>query len=218
MSPLLKIAEFFDVVARRVGMAGGWLILPLIVVIMFDVVTRKISFLRIGMSELSWYWLIEPIKLQDLEWHLHGVMLLLSFGFGYLVNAHVRVDIFREKLSAKGQANVELWGLLIFAVPYLATVLYYAFIFVYASYTQGEGSESLTGIPMRYIVKSFTVIGFVLAIFAVIATILRLVGYLWGGQQLHREARDQLKIFAIDDDHEGHQGHSLTEESSPPIG
>ena len=75
MSSLLKMANKIDVLPRRIGMAGGWLILPLIVIIMFDVVTRKIDFLRIGMSELSWYWLIEPIKLQDMEWHLHGVCL-----------------------------------------------------------------------------------------------------------------------------------------------
>ena len=214
MGSLLKIADFFDVIPRRIGMAGGWLILPLIVIIMFDVVTRKIEFLRIGMSELSWYWLIEPIKLQDMEWHLHGVLLLLSFGYGYLVNAHVRVDIFREKLSARGQAKVELWGLIIFAAPYLATVLYYAFIFVYASYSQNEGSESLTGIPMRYIVKSFTIFGFILVIMSVLSTAIRLMAYLWAGPEAHRQARDQLEIFAIDDEHEGHQGHSLTEETS----
>lgn len=214
MSSLLNLANKIDVLPRRIGMAGGWLILPLIVIIMFDVVTRKIDFLRIGMSELSWYWLIEPIKLQDMEWHLHGVLLLLSFGFGYLVNAHVRVDIFREKLTARSQAKVELWGLLIFAVPYLLTVLYYAWIFVHASYVQGEGSESLTGIPVRWIVKSFTIYGFALALLAVLTTIMRLCAYLWGGPEVHRQARDDLQIFAIDDDHEGHQGHSLTEETS----
>lgn len=214
MSSLLKMANLLDVLPRRIGKAGGWLILPLIAIIMFDVITRKVAFLRIGMSELSWYWLIEPIKLQDLEWHLHGVILLLSFGFGYLVNAHVRVDIFREKLTARSQAKVEIWGLLIFAIPYLFTVFYYACIFVYASYSQGEGSESLTGIPMRYIVKSFTIFGFGLVIMAVFATMIRLCAYLWGGPEVHREARDQLEIFAIDLDHEGHQGHSLTEETS----
>ncbi|RVU33818.1 TRAP transporter small permease subunit [Hwanghaeella grinnelliae] len=214
MSIILKMANYIDVLPRRIGMAGGWLILPLIAIIMFDVVTRKIDFLRIGMSELSWYWLIEPIKLQDLEWHLHGVLLLLSFGFGYLVNAHVRVDIFREKLTARSQAKVELFGLLVFAVPYLLTVLYYAWIFVHASYTQGEGSESLTGIPVRWIVKSFTIYGFTLAFLAVLTTMIRLCAYLWGGPEMHRQARDDLQIFAIDDDHEGHQGHSLPEETS----
>lgn len=214
MSSLLKMADRLDVLPLRIGKAGGWLILPLIAIIMFDVIARKIDFLRIGMSELSWYWLIEPIKLQDMQWHLHGALLLMSFGFGYLTNAHVRVDIFREKLTARSQAKVELFGLLIYAVPYLAVVLYYACIFVYASYSQGEGSESLTGIPMRYIVKSFMIFGFILVFLSVLTTMMRLCVYLWGGPEAHRQARDDLQIFAIDDDHEGHQGHSLTEETS----
>ena len=90
----------------------------------------------------------------------------------------------------------------------------YAWIFVHASYVQGEGSESLTGIPVRWIVKSFTIYGFALALLAVLTTIMRLCAYLWGGPEVHRQARDDLQIFAIDDDHEGHQGHSLTEETS----
>ncbi len=130
MGPLLRIADTFDRMAQFVGKAAGWVILPLIAVIMFDVVTRKIDFLRIGMSELSWYWLIEPIKLQDLEWHLHGIILLMTFGYGYLLNSHVRVDIFREMLPRRGQAKIEFWGLVVMAMPYLALVLYFAVIFV----------------------------------------------------------------------------------------
>ena len=139
MGSLLKLADILDRVPRFLGKAGGWIILPLIAIIMFDVITRKIDFLRIGMSELSWYWLIEPIKLQDMEWHLHGVILLMAFGYAYLMNGHVRVDIFREKLNRRGQAWVEFWGLAIMALPYLILVLYFAFIFVSISIRQGEG-------------------------------------------------------------------------------
>ena len=200
MKTLLKAADFLDWGPRNLGKLAGWLILPLIGIIMFDVITRKVDFLRIGMSELSWYWLIEPIKLQDMEWHLHGVLLLMTFGFGYLLNAHVRVDIFREQLSRRGQAWIELGGLLLLAVPYLALVLYFAFIFVKISWLQGEGSESLTGIPMRYIVKSFTVVGFLLVLSAVLATALRLTVFLFGTPQDKADAESDLHIFAHEDE------------------
>ena len=210
MGALLKFADKLDILTIRIGKAGGWLILPIVALIMFDVITRKVAFLRIGMSELSWYWLIEPIKIQDMQWHLHGVLLLLSFGFAYLHNAHVRVDIFREKLSAVGQARVEFWGLLIMALPYVLVLVYNSFIFVELSYSQNEGSESLTGIPMRYIVKSFTIFGFLLALFSVLSTLIRLTAYLYGGKEAHDAATGKLQIFAIDDEHEGHQGHKST--------
>ena len=195
MDRLLNIAEYLDRIPRFAGKCAGFVVLPLIAVIMFDVITRKIDFLRIGMSQLSFYWLIEPIKLQDMEWHLHAVILMLSFGFAYLLNAHVRVDIFREMLSRRGQAWVEFWGIVLLAVPYLILVTYFSFIFVYISYNQGEGSESLTGITHRYIIKSVMVIGFLLTCSAFTATFIRLCGLLFGNHDQQEKAAADLHIF-----------------------
>ena len=200
MEALLKLANVLDRVPRFLGKLAGWIILPLIAIIMFDVITRKIDYFRIGLSELTWYWLIEPIKLQDMEWHLHGVLLLMSFGFAYLMNAHVRVDIFREKLSRRGQAWVEFMGLLVMAMPYLLLVTYFAIIFVKISIDQNEGSESLTGITHRYIVKSFTVVGFGLALSAVVATFIRLGVFLFGPLGLRLQAEKDLHIFAHEEE------------------
>jgi TRAP-type mannitol/chloroaromatic compound transport system permease small subunit len=209
MESLLKLADVFDRIARFMGKLAGFVVLPLIAIIMFDVITRKIDFLRIGMSQLSWYWLIEPIKLQDMQWHLHAVILLLSFGYAYLMNAHVRVDIFREGLSQRGQAWVEFWGLLIMAIPYLLLITYFAFVFVSISTSQGEGSESLTGIPMRYIIKSFTIVGFLLMLIAVLATFIRICAVLFGSPENREMALGQLNIFTD-------EVEALLEEGPPP--
>jgi TRAP-type mannitol/chloroaromatic compound transport system permease small subunit len=200
MNALLKVADVLDRIPRSLGKLAAWIILPLIAIIMFDVITRKIDAFRIGLSELTWYWLVEPIKLQDMEWHLHGVLLLLAFGYTYLMNGHVRVDIFREKLSRRGQAWVEFWGLLVMAMPYLILVTYFAFIFVKISIQQGEGSESLTGITHRYIVKSFTIVGFMIALSAVVATFIRLSVFLFGAPAARDRVEEDLHIFAHEDE------------------
>ena len=57
MEKLLNLADFFDRPARFLGKVAGWIMLPLIGVIMFDVITRKIDFIRIGMAELNLRWL-----------------------------------------------------------------------------------------------------------------------------------------------------------------
>ena len=150
MSSLLKLANYLEYLPRKIGRLAGWLILPLIFVIMFDVITRKIDFFRIGMSELSFYWLIEPIKLQDMEWHLHGVLLLCSFGLGYLMNSHVRVDIFRELLPRRKQAWIEFWGLVIMAVPYMLLISYFAWDVLLISHT----SSSLPDVKSSNIVPA----------------------------------------------------------------
>lgn len=195
---LLRIADWLDWSARSLGKLGGWLILPLILIIMFDVITRRIDFVRIWMAELDLSW-FNPIIFQDAEWHLHGALLLLSFGFGYLMNAHVRVDIFREMLSRRAQMKVEFWGLALLGIPFLLVISYFGFEFVEMSYLQHEGSESLTGIPARYVIKSFLLVGFLLLLFSFVATLIRLMFALWSSdEKLVAEANSKLTVVADD--------------------
>lgn len=195
MRGLLSLANLFDWPARTFGKLAGWLIIPLILIIMFDVVTRKIDAARIWIAEQNIYW-FNPIIFQDAQWHLHGIILLCSFGFGYLMNAHVRVDIFREMLPRRGQAKVEFWGLLLMGIPFLMVISYFAVQYVALSISQNEQSESLTGIGNRYIIKSFLVIGFLLLLSSFIATILRLWVALYGNAEDSELGYAALDIFA----------------------
>lgn len=196
MKAALNIASVLDRFSRKAGQAGAWLILPLVFVIMFDVITRKVDFIRLYFSDFSIeYGYSVSTILQDFEWHLHGVILLLTFGFGYLANAHVRVDVFREHIHPRKQAWLEFIGLFIMAVPFLFLVGWQSWILMAISYHQGEGSESLTGIPWRYVIKSFMIIGVVVLSMAVVATLFRLAAYLFGSREEHDEARDSLQIF-----------------------
>ncbi len=200
MGFLLNFANVLDRIARSVGKAAGWIIMLLIFVIMFDVITRKVDVIRLYFSDftIEYGYSISTI-LQDLEWHLHGVLLLLTFGFGYLMNTHVRVDIFRENFSRKGQAWAEFWGLLLLALPFMVLMLYFSWRFVAISWRQGEGSESMTGIPWRYGVKSFMFIGFSVATVAILATLARLIVYLFGSPDAKHSAHQALAIFAHED-------------------
>jgi len=200
MGFLLNFANVFDRITRSVGKAAGWIILLLIFTIMFDVVTRKIDVIRLYFADftIAYGYSVSTI-LQDLEWHLHGMLLLLTFGFGYLMNAHVRVDIFRENFSRRGQAWMELSGILVLALPFMLLMLYFAWRFATISWRQGEGSESMTGIPWRYVIKSFMFIGFGLTTMAILATLARLVAYLFGSPDAKHSAHRALAIFAHED-------------------
>ncbi len=196
MKAALNIASVLARWSRNAGQAMAWLIVPLVFIIMFDVVTRKVDFIRLYFSEFSIeYGYSVSTILQDLEWHIHGVILLMTFGFGYLANAHVRVDVFREHIHPRKQAWLELIGLLVMAVPFLFLMGWQSWILLAVSFHQGEGSESLTGIPWRYVIKSFMIIGVVVLSMAVVATLCRLIAYLFGSREEHEEAKDSLEIF-----------------------
>ena len=83
---VFKISKFLEKIVTFFGKIGSWLAIPLIFIIIFDIVTRR--FLILGST-----------KLQEMEWHLHTALFLLVLGYAYLKNAHVRIEIVRDKYS-----------------------------------------------------------------------------------------------------------------------
>ncbi len=200
MNGLLKVANTFDGLVRRIGLGFGWMILPLVLIIMFDVVTRKLDYTRLLFSEYTQVtgYSVSTI-LQDFQWHLHGIILLMSFGVAYLANAHVRVDVFRELLPRRTQGWFELLGLLFFAIPSLMVLIWYSFGLWELSFNQNEGSDSMTGVGLRWIIKFFLPIGFCITLAAVLVTMIRLCAFLFGNEDAKQDALNGLEIFA--DDH-----------------
>lgn len=197
MGGLLRTAAVLDGIARGVGKLASWLILPLIAMIMFDVITRKIEYINMWSAEVTMtYGFSISFILQDLQWHLHGVLLLMTFGFAYLMDAHVRVDIFREHLGRRKQVWLEAIGLAFGAIPFLLVMLWFAWVMTHASWAQGEGSESQVGLGMRYIIKSFLIWGFIVALLAAIATLLRCLAYLFGSYEDQAVAEDEIQFFS----------------------
>ena len=193
---MLKLADGLDRFSRSIGKGASWLILPLIFIIMFDVITRKIDYIKEWSAEITInYGYSVSFILQDLQWHIHGVLLMLSFGFGYLMNAHVRVDIFREMGSRRTQCWIEFFGLVVFAIPFLCFVLAKSIDMVALSYHQGEGSESMVGIPWRYVIKSAMPIGFFVMLVAAFAMTIRVAAYLWGSPDSRVRAEQDIPFF-----------------------
>ena len=196
MGALLGLAGPLDRISRGVGKFASFLILPLIFLIMFDVITRKIDFIKEQSAEITInYGFSVSFILQDLQWHVHGALLLLTFGYGYLLNSHVRVDIFRENLTRRKQVWVETLGILICAVPFLCLMIWFSYVMASSSFAQGEGSESQVGLGWRWIIKSFLIWGFIIALLAALATLFRCFNYLWGNFEDQAIAEDELQFF-----------------------
>ena len=171
MRAILALAEGLDRVLRAVAHAAVWLMPGLALVICVDVVTRKLGiFLPVLTSS----------RLQELEWHLHAILFSLWLGFGYVVNAHPRVDSLTAGLSLRRRAWLELFGCLAFALPYTFLLVRYAIPFVANSFQISEGPESVGGIPYRFIIKALFAAGLVLLLAAVVSMMLRLVVFLFG--------------------------------------
>ncbi|RAH98991.1 C4-dicarboxylate ABC transporter permease [Acuticoccus sediminis] len=147
MARLLAVAGALDLLVRRVGQVAAWLAVALMLVIVFDVITRH--FLVLGST-----------KLQDLEWHLHAALFLLTLGYAYVEGAHVRIDILHARFGPRTAAWVELLGATLMLAPFCLVVLYYGYAFWERSFMMDEGSASQTGLPHRWVIKAFLLFGF----------------------------------------------------------
>jgi TRAP-type mannitol/chloroaromatic compound transport system permease small subunit len=195
-----KISDVAGGIAIFVGKLASWIIIPLILMIMFDVITRKIEYIKVANAEITeTYGFSVSFILQDMQWHLHGVLLLMTFGFGYMLNSHVRVDIFREGLSRRGQVWIETFGLTILAIPFMLVMIGFSWDLTYASWKINEASESMVGLGWRYIIKSFLIWGFVIALMAAFATLLRCMNYLFADIEEETIAEESLQFFTDND-------------------
>lgn len=159
---MIRLAQLLAAAPRVAHVFGGWLLLLLAFVIGYDVVGRK--FFNTG-----------SILLQDLEWHLHGAALMLGFGSAYLSDAHVRVDLFRERFSERTKVKLEIFGILAFLIPYIAILIWFSLSYVWRAWETGEGSVGGAGLPNRWIIKSFLTIGFMLVLLSAISVLLRCI-------------------------------------------
>jgi TRAP-type mannitol/chloroaromatic compound transport system permease small subunit len=177
MGGLLTVADTIESVLRRIAGWTGWLMIVLMVVICFDILSRKMGFQIPGMGST---------RLQELEWHLHTVLFAMWLGYCYILNAHPRVDTVTAHRSLRVRAWIELVGCLLFALPYAGIVAWYGLGFVATSFATGEGSEAVIGIPQRWIIKALFVFGLWLLVAAIVSTLLRVIVFLFGGPVAER--------------------------------
>ena len=94
------------------------------------------------------------IGMQELEWHLFAAMFMFGIAYTLKEDAHVRVDIFYDAMSAKKQAIVNIFGSIFLALPMTLLILYYGYGYAMDAYTIGEGSGDPGGLPHRWIVRA----------------------------------------------------------------
>ncbi len=194
MDMLLAVSRRCDRFVSGIGRWASWLLIPLVLVIIVDVITRKFKLLSMavehfradGNEQLAVFieTYLTSTKFQDLEWHLHAALFLLCLGFAYTRNSHVRIEMLRDRFSVDLKAWIEFLFCLVFLLPYSILVLYNGLDFAHRAFAINEVSAALTGLSHRWIIKSFVPIGMVLLLVALVSVLLRNGLYLFGGPEM----------------------------------
>ena len=84
-----------------------------------------------------------------------AALFLLAAPSALKTDAHVRVDIFRETMSAKQKAGIDLAGLFLFLFPICALILWAAISrSSIQSWVQFEGSRESDGLPIYFLFRT----------------------------------------------------------------
>jgi len=174
MKPLLAFARLIDALTERIGRIVIWLVLVATLISAGNALLRY----TLGMSSNAWL---------EIQWYLFGAMFLLAAGFTLKHNGHVRIDIFYNWLSPRGQAWVDLVGGLLFLLPMAALMTWLAWPMFHEAWLSHEMSPDSGGL-LRWPVKLMLPLGFALLLLQGVAEVIKRVGLLTGHLELPRES------------------------------
>ncbi len=93
-------------------------------------------------------------KLSEVVMYAHALGFLMAAPAALIGNAHVRVDIFYEGLSARGRAAVDVAGFTLFLAPTMVLLLIYCGPVVELAWRIGERSPETDGLPLVFLLKT----------------------------------------------------------------
>ena len=148
---LLKLERGFDKFANAIGYFTAFVMVLMILNVTYDVIMRY--FFNTG-----------SIAMQEMEWHLFSVVILLGISYTLKEDGHVRVDLIYDTLTSKKKAKINMVGVVLFILPISLLIGIESIPYVMESFASNEQSGDPGGLPYRWIIKSLIPLSFFLLI------------------------------------------------------
>lgn len=166
MNTLLKLSRHIDALTERIGRIAVWFVL---VIVLFSSLNAVLRYLFNYSSN----------AFLEAQWYLFGLIFLSCSGYTLLRNEHVRIDLILHKLSKRGQAWVDILGILFFLMPMAIVIMALSWPVFVNAFMSNEMSNSPGGLivwPARLMVPA----GFLLLILQAISELIKRIGFLQG--------------------------------------
>lgn len=172
MTGLLTLSAIIDRVLGFIGRLGAWAGFGLVLVVIYDVISRYFGVPKpFGLNST---------QIQESEYWLHTFLFSLMIGYAYVRQAHVRIDLVRDRLPIKVKFLFEALGCVFLLIPFTLMSIWYSYNYVLASYDEGEVSKSVIGLSNIWILKAAMPVLFVLLLMAGISQLIKAVAGLIG--------------------------------------
>jgi TRAP-type mannitol/chloroaromatic compound transport system permease small subunit len=163
---LMKLSRLIDAVNERIGRLVYWLVLVMVLVSAGNAIIRK----TLSISSNAWL---------ELQWYLFSAVFLLCAAYTLLRNEHVRIDVLAGRLSARGQAWIDIFGTLFFLLPMTIMIMALSWPYFVRGFTHNEISGSAGGLslwPARLLLP----VGFALLTLQGLSELIKRVAFLAG--------------------------------------
>ncbi len=194
MQTLLRLAGGIDRLNEGVGRAASWLSLLMVLIGAFNAIVRYLG--RFMGQNLS-----SNVYLEG-QWYLFSLLFLLGAAYTLKNNGHVRVDVVYARLSERGRAWIDLFGSVLFLLPFTVVSLLLTWPSVRNSWHVLELSPDPGGLP-RYPLKTVILICFFLLFLQGLSLLIRQIGFLSG------RTDDRLGIGPVNDGAGGSTGTGM---------
>ncbi|MEM8767798.1 MAG: TRAP transporter small permease subunit [Pseudomonadota bacterium] len=165
--PETRLSRVVEPLLAVIGRWTGYLWVVLLGVIVVNVVLRYL--LQEG-----------RVEFEEIQWHLYATGFLLALGYAVQTDSHIRVDVLHERFSPTTQAWIELYGIVLFLIPFVVLMLFFSVPFVGASFALSETSNAPGGLPFRWAIKAMLPLGFALLALATLSRLSRVWKFLFG--------------------------------------
>ena len=148
---LERVERAFGKVNFIIGKVLSVLLLLMTLNVFYDVIMRY--FLRNS-----------SVAMQEMEWHLFGVIFLFGISVSLLDEGHVRVDFLYERFTVRTRAVINIIGTVFFLLPLGLLIFFGSLDFVIDAYEINEISQDPGRLPYRWLIKAMIPASFALLI------------------------------------------------------
>ncbi|QCB45913.1 TRAP transporter small permease subunit [Hydrogenophaga sp. PAMC20947] len=166
MQLLLRLSRLIDAISTLVGKTAMWLILAATLISAGNAIIRKVF----GTSSNAWL---------EIQWYLFAAVFMLGAGYGFLRNAHVRIDFLSNMFSDRGRNWVDVGGIILFLFPLCYIMVSLGWPLLDQAYTSGEMSSNAGGL-IRWPMYAMVPAGFALLFMQGISELIKRIAFLTG--------------------------------------
>ncbi|MDH3869514.1 MAG: TRAP transporter small permease subunit [Desulfuromonadales bacterium] len=156
---MFKIDSAIDTLNEKFGFYASYLVLPLIIVVVFEV------FMRYAFNAPT-TWAFE------LTVFLYGVHFCFALAYAHKHNTHVAIDVFESRLSPKSRIILRIITNAALFLPSMGLLSFHVWVLAINSWQQWEHASS-SWAPAIYPVKTLMAVGFFLFLLQGIAKLIQ---------------------------------------------